>query len=74
MVLDNWRTILNNAYSVRFSLAAAVSSLVIAWQTKDPVAIIPAVLAVGAIVARIIPQKVLRAQEELSEKVIGEIK
>jgi hypothetical protein len=65
VLIDNWRTILNNAYSVRFSLASAVSTLVLAWQAKSIEAIIPAVLAVLAIVSRVIPQPSMKQTEEM---------
>lgn len=68
MLIDNWRTILNNAYSVRFSLASAVAALVLAWQAKSLEAIIPAVLAVLAIGARVIPQPSLKQTEEILDR------
>ena len=67
MMIENWRVIINNAYSVKFALAAAVSALVLAWQAKSIEAIIPAVLALAAIIARIIPQPGIR-QNDGSEK------
>lgn len=66
-MIENWRVIINNAYSVKFALAAAVSALVLAWQAKSIEAIIPAVLALAAIIARIIPQPVIH-QNDGSEK------
>ena len=67
MMIENWRVIINNAYSVKFALAAAVSALVMAWQAKSIEAIIPAVLALAAIIARIIPQPGIH-QNDGSEK------
>ncbi len=67
MMIENWRVIINNAYSVKFALAAAVSALVLAWQAKSIEAIIPAVLALAAIIARIIPQPGIH-QNDGSEK------
>jgi uncharacterized membrane protein YhaH (DUF805 family) len=66
-MIENWRVIINGAYSVRFSLAAAVTALVVAWQTKSIEAIIPAALALAAIVARIIPQPALHATKRLKD-------
>ena len=66
-LLENWRSIINGAYSVRFSLASAVAALVLAWQAKSIEAIIPAVLALAAIIARIIPQPGIH-QNDGSEK------
>ena len=62
-MIENWREILNGAYSVRFALAAAVSALVLAWQAKSIEAIIPAALALAAIIARIIPQPDLHVDQ-----------
>ena len=54
--VENWRTIILQAYSVRYALASAVSSLILALYTKDVALIIPAVLSVAVIFARITPQ------------------
>ena len=56
MIVENWRTIILQAYSVRYALASAVASLIVAWQMGEVAAIIPAVLAVAVIFARITPQ------------------
>lgn len=65
-LIDNWRAVLNNAYSVRFSLGSAVAALFLAWHTGSIEAIIPAALAVAAIVARIIPQPDLHVDDPVT--------
>jgi hypothetical protein len=66
--VPNWREILLYAYSVRYALAASVASLGVAWKTGDLVAIIPAVLAVLVIFARIIPQPNMKQTEEILDR------
>ena len=67
--VPNWRTILLQAYSVRYALASALASLAVAWKTEDIAAIIPAVLAVAVIFARIIPQPKIEQSREVINKI-----
>lgn len=63
-MIGNWRTIIFRAYSVRIQLGQLVASLIAAWYAKDVRLLIPAVLAVAAIIARIIPQPDLHKDED----------
>ena len=63
-MMENWRGIINGAYSVRFALASAIVSLWLAWQTRSIEAIIPAALALAAIIARIVPQPEIHKGEK----------
>jgi len=72
--VENWKTIILYAHSVRYTIGSAVASLVVAWYTKEIAVIIPAVLSVAVIFARITPQPMLHAQDEMAQKAIREIK
>jgi hypothetical protein len=66
-MIENWRVIIFRAYSVRIQLGQLIASLIAAWYAKDVRLLIPAALAVAAIIARIIPQPALHATESLKD-------